>query len=62
MGQAVASFGKFLPHLSVGVEKGRETAHAALDVVSGSHRVLLRAGGWAGFRRARASSDFFDGR
>lgn len=35
--QAVASFGKFLPHLSVGVEKGQETAHAGLDVVSGLH-------------------------
>lgn len=31
--QAVESFRKFLPHLSVGVEKGPLKAHPGLDVV-----------------------------
>ncbi|CBN79982.1 conserved unknown protein [Ectocarpus siliculosus] len=45
--QAVASFGKFLPHLSVGVEKGPETAHAGLDVVVASVQTLGRRGSGA---------------
>ena len=32
--QAAASFSKFLPHFSIGVEKGAEKAHPGLDVVS----------------------------
>eukprot|EP00903_Cladosiphon_okamuranus_P009024 g8630.t2 len=44
---AVASFRKFLPHLSVGVEKGPETAHAGLDVVVASVQTLGRHGSGA---------------
>ncbi|CAM9783647.1 unnamed protein product [Pylaiella littoralis] len=45
--QAVASFAKFLPHLTVGVEKGPETAHAGLDVVVASVQTLGRRGSGA---------------
>ncbi|CAM9244149.1 unnamed protein product [Ectocarpus sp. 8 AP-2014] len=54
--QAVASFGKFLPHLSVGVEKGPETAHAGLDVVVASVQTLGRRG--SGAARLRNFADY----
>eukprot|EP00752_Nemacystus_decipiens_P011421 g10142.t1 len=54
--QAVASFGKFLPHLSVGVERGPETAHAGLDVVVASVQTLGRRG--SGAARLRQYADY----
>ncbi|CAM9553539.1 unnamed protein product, partial [Hapterophycus canaliculatus] len=54
--QAVASFRNFLPHLTVGVEKGQETANAGLDVVVASVQTLGRRG--SGAARLRKYADY----